>query len=147
MAKLVSIHSFRGGTGKSNTCANLAAVLAGEGYRVGVIDTDIQSPGIHALFDLTDGDIPFALNDYLWGLGDIRKAALEVTARLGAATTGTLFLIPSSSKAGDIARVLREGYEFDLLKDGFRQLIQALKLDVLLIDTHPGLNQETLQAI
>ena len=31
--------------------------------------------------------------------------------------------------------------------DGFRTLIQALKLDYLLIDTHPGLNTETLHSI
>ena len=52
MAKIISIHSFRGGTGKSNMTANLAALLAAEGGRVGVIDTDIQSPGIHVLFGL-----------------------------------------------------------------------------------------------
>lgn len=28
MAKIISIHSFRGGTGKSNVTANLATVLA-----------------------------------------------------------------------------------------------------------------------
>ena len=49
MAKIISIHSFRGGTGKSNTTANLSALMAMEGLRVGVIDTDIQSPGIHVL--------------------------------------------------------------------------------------------------
>ena len=49
MSKIISIHSFRGGTGKSNTTANLAGLLAAEGRRVGVIDTDIQSPGIHVL--------------------------------------------------------------------------------------------------
>jgi MinD-like ATPase involved in chromosome partitioning or flagellar assembly len=27
MSKIISIHSFRGGTGKSNTTANVAAVL------------------------------------------------------------------------------------------------------------------------
>jgi MinD-like ATPase involved in chromosome partitioning or flagellar assembly len=52
VARIISIHSFRGGTGKSNTAANLAAVLAADGQRVGVIDTDIQSPGIHILFGL-----------------------------------------------------------------------------------------------
>jgi MinD-like ATPase involved in chromosome partitioning or flagellar assembly len=34
-----------------------------------------------------------------------------------------------------------------LLNDGFQDLIEALKLDVLLIDTHPGLNEETLLSI
>lgn len=46
MATVISVHSFRGGTGKSNTTANLAAVYAQQGRRVAVIDTDIQSPGI-----------------------------------------------------------------------------------------------------
>ncbi|MCB0177975.1 MAG: P-loop NTPase, partial [Anaerolineae bacterium] len=41
MSKIISIHSFRGGTGKSNTTANISAILAGQGLRVGVIDTDI----------------------------------------------------------------------------------------------------------
>ena len=41
MSRIVSIHSFRGGTGKSNTTANVAALLASEGRRIGVVDTDI----------------------------------------------------------------------------------------------------------
>ena len=41
MAKIVSIHSFRGGTGKSNITANVAAQIAMQGHRVGVIDTDM----------------------------------------------------------------------------------------------------------
>ena len=55
MTEVVSIHSFRGGTGKSNVTANLAATLAKSGKRVGIIDTDVQSPGIHALFGLEGG--------------------------------------------------------------------------------------------
>ena len=31
-----------------------------------------------------------------------------------------------------------------LLNEGFRDLIAALRLDTLLVDTHPGLNEETL---
>ncbi|WP_333417166.1 P-loop NTPase [Microcoleus sp. herbarium8] len=46
MSKIVSIHSYRGGTGKSNSTANLAVAVARKGYRVGIVDTDIQSPGI-----------------------------------------------------------------------------------------------------
>src|SRR5436853_7719894 len=36
MSTTVAIHSFRGGTGKSNTTANLAALLALGGRRVGL---------------------------------------------------------------------------------------------------------------
>jgi MinD-like ATPase involved in chromosome partitioning or flagellar assembly len=153
MSKIISIHSFRGGTGKSNTTANLAALFGGMGLRVGVIDTDIQSPGIHVLFGMQEDDIKYSLNDYLWGKCEIEKTAHDVTAHLLAdpANTlprgGTIFLIPSSIKVGEIARVLREGYDVGLLNDGFQNLVSELNLDILLIDTHPGLNEETLLSI
>jgi MinD-like ATPase involved in chromosome partitioning or flagellar assembly len=147
MSKIISIHSFRGGTGKSNTTANLAALLAAEGRRVGVVDTDIQSPGIHVLFGLTGQEITHALNDYLWDKCSIEQAAMDVTPRLKANLKGQIFLIPSSIKAGEIARVLREGYDAQLLTTGFRNLVKKLELDVLLIDTHPGLGEETLLSI
>jgi septum site-determining protein MinD len=147
MSKIISVHSFRGGTGKSNSTANLSAIMAAQGLRVGVVDTDIQSPGIHVLFGLDESDIVRSLNDYLWGKCDIREAAHDVTSHLGASIPGKVFLIPSSIKAGEIAKVLREGYDVGLLNDGFHKLVEDLNLDVLMIDTHPGLNEETLLSI
>jgi MinD-like ATPase involved in chromosome partitioning or flagellar assembly len=144
---IVSVHSYRGGTGKSNTTANLAALLAAQGRRVAVIDTDIQSPGIHILFGLEEKDIRHSLNDYLWGTCRIKDAAYDVTARCGRPVAGAVFVIPSSMKAGDIARVLREGYDVGVLRDGFHEAIDTLNLDILIIDTHPGLNEETLLSI
>ena len=111
MAKIISIHSFRGGTGKSNTSANLAALLVAGGRRVGVIDTDIQSPGIHVLFGLEGSALHYSLNDYLWGRCEIDQAAYDVSAQLEPDGTGKLFLIPSSIQADEIVNVLREGYD------------------------------------
>lgn len=147
MAKIFSIHSFRGGTGKSNTTANIAALLAAEGQRVGVVDTDIQSPGIHVLFGLAGEEIDHSLNDYLWGKCDIEQTAHNVTSNLAGEISGQVFLIPSSIQANEIVNVLREGYDVSLLTQGFRKLIEELSLDVLMIDTHPGLNEETLFSI
>jgi MinD-like ATPase involved in chromosome partitioning or flagellar assembly len=144
LAIIVSVHSFRGGTGKSNTTANLATVLAQSGQRVGVIDTDIQSPGIHVLFGLNGDEITTSLNDFLWHDRAIKDAAVEVSP---VGVRGSIFLIPSSIKPGEIARVLREGYDAQRLTHGLRQLIDALNLDYLLIDTHPGLNEETLLSL
>ncbi len=147
MSKIISIHSFRGGTGKSNTTANISALLAMDGARVGVVDTDIASPGIHVLFNLDESEMVHSLNDYLWGKCAIEDAAHDVTGHLGGEIKGQVFLIPSSIKAGEIARILREGYDVGLLNDGFRDVVEKLKLDYLLIDTHPGLNEETLLSI
>lgn len=146
MATIVSVHSFRGGTGKSNTTANLAAQLAARGMRVGVIDTDIQSPGIHVLFGLDGEAITASLNDYLWGGRPIEDAAQDVTPPEGH-LAGKIFLIPSSIKPGEITRVLREGYDAQRLTQGLRRLVDELRLDALLIDTHPGLNEETLLSL
>jgi MinD-like ATPase involved in chromosome partitioning or flagellar assembly len=155
MSKIISIHSFRGGTGKSNVVANLAATIAQSGHRVGIVDTDIQSPGIHALFGFDESRITRSLNDYLWGRCSIKEAAYDVSSILKSNESlihrnnsrKGVYLIPSSLKVGEIAKILREGYDVDLLNDGFQELIDQLQLDYLLIDTHPGINEETLLSI
>ena len=145
--KIISIHSFRGGTGKSNTTANVAAQLGLMGLRVGIVDTDIQSPGIHVLFGLRSGDISRSLNDFLWQRCEITEAAYDTSLQLNIPEPGAIFLVPSSVEVDEIVSVLREGYDVSLLTEGFKNLINELMLDVLLIDTHPGLNEETLFSI
>jgi MinD-like ATPase involved in chromosome partitioning or flagellar assembly len=147
VTSIISIHSFRGGAGKSNITANLAALLALEGKRTAVIDTDIQSPGIHVILGLEAASISYCLNDYLWGNCSIEDAAYDVSKAAGIKNDSRLFLIPSSLKTGAIARILREGYDVALLTDGFQKINRALDLDYLLIDTHPGVNEETLLSI
>ncbi|MEH2347996.1 MAG: MinD/ParA family protein [Nostoc sp.] len=152
MSEIISIHSFRGGTGKSNVTSNLAALIARSGKRVGIVDTDIQSPGIHILFGLEQERIRYTLNDYLWGRCQIEEAVYDVSAILKQKQTffgrqGSVHLIPSSIKMSDISRILREGYDARRLNDGLHNLVCRLKLDYLLIDTHPGINEETLLSI
>jgi MinD-like ATPase involved in chromosome partitioning or flagellar assembly len=151
--KIVSIHSFRGGTGKSNIIANLAAQVALTGKRVGVVDTDIQSPGIHVLFGLDRNKMGRTLNDFLFDKCTIQEAAFPVGEK-GTDSEGRaklagkkIWLIPSSINGREISQVLREGYDFNRLNEGFQTLIKELDLDYLFIDTHPGLNEETLLSI
>jgi MinD-like ATPase involved in chromosome partitioning or flagellar assembly len=154
MAKIISTHSYRGGTGKSNVTANLATQLAMRGQRVAIIDTDIQSPGIHVLFQVDPQELKLTLNDYLWGRCRVEETAVDVTGLITdangkpvVAAPGAVLLVPSSIKAGEIARIIKEGYDVNALNDGFQDLIEALRLDYLLIDTHPGVNEETLLSI
>ncbi len=147
MPKVVAIHSYRGGTGKSNFTANLATIIALQGNRVAVIDTDIPSPGIHNLFGLESERIEKNLNNYLWGERTIEEVAYDVSANVGLTGDSKLFLIPSSVKADDIARIVKEGYDVKKLNDGFRQLARGLNLDYLFVDTHPGLSKETFLSI
>ncbi|MFL5655659.1 MAG: AAA family ATPase [Ktedonobacteraceae bacterium] len=101
MPTIVSVHSYRGGTGKSNLVTNLAGSVAQMGKRAAVIDTDVQSPGLHVLFGMDVQTIGKNLNDYLYGRCGIEQAAHDVTAKLGpdVAPGGTLYLIPASINA------------------------------------------------
>jgi septum site-determining protein MinD len=144
LSRTISIHSFRGGTGKTNFTANVAALAVRAGRRVAVVDTDIQSPGIHVLFGWDAGSAGRTLNDYLWDQCAIEDAAHP--AAVGEVGPG-LYLVPARLSTGAITRVLREGFDVGKLNDGFRRLQSALRLDALLIDTHPGLNPETLLSV
>jgi septum site-determining protein MinD len=148
VARLISVHSFRGGTGKSNTTANVATLLAAEGRQVGVVDLDIQSPGIHVIYGFDqEQSMRRSLNDYLWGECELKDAAHDVTPGSNGELAGRVWLVPSSMRPADIARVMHEGYDVNRLNEGFRKLIDDLSLDVLLLDTHPGINEETLLSI
>ncbi len=154
MTQIVSIHSYRGGTGKSNITANLATTMALLGKRVGIVDTDIQSPGIHILFRLDETKIHKTLNDYLWDAQcpadqiayDVSYVLNDPSAQVKS-SIGKIYLVPSSMKSEDIATILSEGYDVELLQKGFYEVSDYYNLDYLFVDTHPGLNEETLLSI
>ena len=147
MHKIVSIHSFRRGTGKTHTTANLAALVAMTGRRVGVVDANVASPGIHILLGLDERRVTFSLNDYMSGKCKIRQAAYDLSGRVGAGIPGHIFLVPASVRAAEIQQMQREGYDVGMLNDGLYNLVESLDLDILLIDTQPGLNEETIMAM
>ncbi|NJN20267.1 MAG: MinD/ParA family protein [Leptolyngbya sp. RL_3_1] len=147
MFKLVAIHSFRGGTGKSNVTANLATLIAMTGKRVGIVDTDLQSPGIHIPFGLNQANVTRTLNDYLWGICSIEEAMYNLTPEAVQQRNGSIYLAPGSFKTEEITRIVSEGYEITQLSDGLNTLADRLNLDYVFIDTHPGVNNETLLAM
>ena len=50
--QMIAIASGKGGVGKSTIAANLAAALAADGYRTGLVDTDIYGPSIPLMYGL-----------------------------------------------------------------------------------------------
>jgi septum site-determining protein MinD len=146
MHKIVSVHSYRGGTGKSNLTANLAWQCASRGLRVAVLDTDLQSPGVHVVLGLKASETAHTLTDYLFGRCEIEETAYDMTERAGipADAGGKLFLLPSSMSVESILRIVAEGYDVGRLNEQFGELMRDLSLDLLFLDTHPGLNRETM---
>lgn len=147
MAKIISVNSFRRGVGCSSIIASLTVLLAATGRRVGLVDINIQSPSQHLLFGLNEDEISFTLNDFMWDRCGIRHVVHEVALPSAQAASGPIFLIPISTKTEEFTYVLRQGYDVDRLNTGLEQLGNTLDLDLLLIDTQPGLNDETMVAI
>jgi MinD-like ATPase involved in chromosome partitioning or flagellar assembly len=145
MNKIVTIHSFRRSVGKSSLAANLAALLALQGRRVALVDTDFQGASAHLFYGLADDEAPSTFNDYMWKKHDILKTVHDVTDKLGAKTEGKLFLVPASTQISDI--LLRKTMNIDRYTKGLRILEKKLSLDILLVDTCAGLNENTLMSI
>lgn len=143
MTKIIAFHSFRRGTGKSTLTANLAALLAAQGQRVGVVDANLQAPSLHLLFNLPSQHPLHSLNDYLRGRCGIVRAARDITSHLNRRAAGALYLVPAGIKADD---ALPPGREFDAaaLGAGFGALAAELALDLLLVDAPAGLARPTL---
>ena len=136
MAQIITIHSYRGGTGKSNITANLAYLAARRGLRVAVLDTDLQSPGVHVVLGLDKDRLVYTLSDYLFGKCDLEEAAYDLTADLdlgdgGAGEKGgALYLLPSSMKVEAIVRIVSEGYDVSKLNQHFGELMDGAVADL-----------------
>ena len=145
MGKIITLHSYRGGTGKSNIAANLAYLTAKRGHSVAVLDTDIQSPGVHLIYGMDQGRVTFTLSDFVLGKCELEETAYDISDELDlGASGGRLLVLPSRMSVEDISRVLADGYDANKLNSEFNKLLTELELDFLFLDTHPGLNKETL---
>src|SRR6266571_2135375 len=109
MASSIAVHSFKGGTGKTTITANLAVALVSHGKSVGVMDMDLEGPGLHVLFNVNPDQIMHTLNDVLLDKAHAEEAALPMNDRLGLKGGGMLYFSPASTKIDDMLRTLGTG--------------------------------------
>ncbi len=142
-ARWLAVNSLKGGTGKSTITANRALSLAEQGKNVCVVDMDLAGPGIHVMFGVEEADVKWTMTNVLLGQAKMTDAAISMTNKFGL-KNGKLHFIPASYKVEEMLRLLRHGLEVQLFTDGLQQLTNDLKLDYLLIDTHPGIEDDTV---
>lgn len=151
MSRIVTFHSFRRGTGKSCLSANTAALCALQGLRVGLVDLNLQSPSLASVFALRKEATSFFINDYIWQQCSIAETAHDLTIQLEEAyqikIPGRLFLIPANNSYSEISRVLKGDFLFENLGQGYQDLIETYALDLVILDTCAGLNDETIFAL
>jgi septum site-determining protein MinD len=143
----IAVHSFKGGTGKTTITANLAVALVSHGKTVGVMDMDLEGPGLHVLFNVDPAQIANTLNDVLRDKARPEEAAVLMNDRLGLKGEGKLYFSPASTKIEEMLRTLRTGFEIESFSNAVSKLQDQFQLDYLLIDTHPGIENDTLLAM
>ena len=123
-ARVIAIHSGKGGVGKSTISANIAISLAKKGYKVGLLDADIHGPSIPKMFH-TEGCRPIStpVNG---------RNLIEPIEQYGVKMLSIGFFVDPQQ-----AVVWRGG----MASNAIKQLIQDAnwgELDYFLIDLPPG---------
>lgn len=113
------------------------------GKRVAVIDLDLEGPGLHVIFGISDAEIKVTINDVLQSAIPIRDAVLDLTARLGI-ESGCLLFCPAGHRLEEILKMVDTGFNLSRFKAVLYSLATEYQLDYLLIDSHPGIEKDTI---
>lgn len=132
---LLSFHSYKGGTGKTTFVGNLGVMLARQGRKVCIIDTDVNGPGIHSLFDIR---YDMTLIDFLQGV----CRADDVVYRYD---DTDVHIVPSKACEEDISAMFNTpGEAREKLLELVRKIRDRLGIDHFLFDCSPGINKSSL---
>ncbi len=121
----------------------MAVTLAQLGRRIGVIDLDLEGPGLHVIFGVSDQDVHATINDVLQHSAPISEAVLDLTATLNI-ENGSLVFAPAGHKLDEILSIVDKGFDLAKLKKTLDELARTYQLDHLIIDSHPGIEKDTL---
>jgi cellulose biosynthesis protein BcsQ/tetratricopeptide (TPR) repeat protein len=72
--QIITFYSYKGGSGRTMTLANVAWILASNGHRVLAVDWDLESPGLHRYFH------PFLLDKELRNSPGVIEMLVEFVA-------------------------------------------------------------------
>jgi len=148
MGKIVAVHSYKGGTGKTLLSINLAAALAMYGKKVCLLDLDFRAPSLATLLGIEKSEC--WLNDYLNGTCDIDKALSNISDKIhGTETFYAALANPGTEAIRDMSAKDRKWEMHALgrllaLRDA---LMNKKGFDYLIMDTSPGLQYSSINAI
>jgi MinD-like ATPase involved in chromosome partitioning or flagellar assembly len=148
MGKIIAVHSYKGGTGKTSLSVNLAATYARKGKKVCLMDLDFRAPSLHAIFKKQNLD--YWLNDYLNGICEINKVLVDVTKDHG--NDGKLYVALANPSTEAIRDMTAKDRKWEMKALGRllslrSALLNDMDLDYIIFDTSPGLQYSSINAI
>ena len=148
MSKIIAVHSYKGGTGKTLLSVNLAAILAKRGKKVCLFDLDFRAPSLFAVLKVDNAEC--WLNDYLNGTCDINKVLIDLSSRVkGNGKFFTALANPATEAIRDMSAKDRkwEMRALGRLLSLRNTLLNEKEFDYLIFDTSPGLQYSSINAI
>ena len=147
MGKIIAIHSYKGGTGKTSLSVNLAATYARRGKKVCLMDLDFRAPSLHAIFKKEK--LEYWLNDYLNGVCEIDKVLVDINQHDNGGKLAVALANPTTEAIRDMTAKDRK-WEMKAL--GRLLALRAAilnegKFDYIIFDTSPGLQYSSINAI
>jgi MinD-like ATPase involved in chromosome partitioning or flagellar assembly len=148
MGKIIAVHSYKGGTGKTSLSVNLAATYARMGKKVCLMDLDFRAPSLHAIFKKQN--LNYWLNDYLNGVCEINKVLVDETKEHG--NGGKLFVALANPSTEAIRDMTAKDRKWEMKALGRllslrSSLLNEMDLDYIICDTSPGLQYSSINAI
>jgi chromosome partitioning protein len=159
VAKVISFHSYKGGTGKTTLAVNLSANLVSKGYNVLLIDMDVYAPSLYVYFniqpkkwinDYLNDKFPFS--DSIYDFSHVLKEFhLNTRINDSVGSFHTVFSNPSKQEITDLDSVMRK----DSSKSQMLKKMLFLKetgntetdYDYIILDTSPGIRYWSINSL
>ena len=148
MNKIIAVHSYKGGTGKTLLSVNLAATFAKQGKKVCIFDLDFRAPSLFAVLKAENSEVWF--NDYLNNISDINKVIVDLSSRIPG--DGKLYASLANPATEAIRDMSAKDRKWEMRALGRllalrESLLKEQKFDYLIFDTSPGLQYSSINAI
>ncbi|MGZ4850446.1 MAG: ParA family protein [Candidatus Bathyarchaeia archaeon] len=148
MSKIIAVHSYKGGTGKTLLSVNLAASFAKSGKKVAVFDLDFRAPSLFAILKAENSEVWF--NDYLNNTREANESLIDLSSML---TGGGKFYAGLANPATEAIRDMSsKDRKWEMRALGRLLALRETLLvdegfDYLFFDTSPGLQYSSINAI
>jgi MinD-like ATPase involved in chromosome partitioning or flagellar assembly len=144
---LITLHSYKGGTGKTLLSVNLAMIFADKGKKVCLLDLDLRAPSLSATFKNSN---TCWVNDYLNKACKMDSILTECTPSY--IKDGQLFVGLADPSTTAIREMTAKDRKWEMealgrllaLKD---VLLRDMGFDYVICDSSPGLQYSSINAI
>jgi len=144
---IITLHSYKGGTGKTLLAVNLAMIYASRGKRVCLLDMDLRAPSLSYTFK---NNKRYWVNDYLNKLCEIDNVLNDCTPNY--VKEGKLFVGLANPATEAIREMTAKNRKWEMEALGRiinlkKSLIDKGHFDYVIIDSSPGLQYSSINAV